>query len=172
MSITVRAVPPRISWGLFRPVDSIPGADEDAQIAPVASGLDNIQPQRTKDGQFRLPNLTITVGLDSSNTLVVRTADKTPELLSHEQRHYDLLILVSRALARDLEAISAPSVQELATQLQTAKDAHDANAQAIDKAYDTQTDHSRNKQAQAKWDAAIAKALDDPNASQVLSMPL
>jgi len=172
MAISVHVNPARLTWGLFRPVDSIPDDSEDAQIAPIATGLENFHPQRLRNGNFKIPDLTITVSLDRSNTLVLHTADKTPELLSHEQRHLDLLVLVTRALARELEPIEAMSVSELATQLQAVKDRHAANAEAIDKAYDTQTDHSRNRAAQARWDSAIAQAMGSDNATQVLTMAL
>lgn len=172
MSITVRAIPTRISWDLFRPVNSIPGTSETAQINPQMSPLHNLHPQRTPDGRFRFPSFTVTVGVNRQNTLVLRTANKTNELLQHEQGHYDLLILVCRAMARELDSLEAASVQDLGRQLQETKARHDARAQAIDAEYDRQTENSRNRPLQSKWDAAIAQAMRDPHASQVAGMPL
>ena len=173
MAITVRTNPGRLGWSLFREVSSMPnGGSEDAQINPEMSPIANVHPQRTPKGTFRLPSLTLTVGINRQNTVVLRTAKKTSELLQHEQGHFDLLTLTCRALARDLEAIEAQSVQDLGTHLEDAKTRHEERAQAIDAEYDRQTDHSRNRAAQLKWDAAIAHALRDPRATKLAGMPL
>ena len=63
-------------------------------------------------------------------------------------------------------------MQDLATQLEDAKAQHAERAQAMDAEYDRQTDHSRNRAAQVKWDAAIAQALRDPRATKVAGLPL
>ena len=96
MSITVRTNPGRIAWNLFREVSSMPdGASEEAQINPEMSPITNVRPQRTPNGTFRLPSLTLTVGINRQNTVVLRTAKKTSELLQHEQGHVDLLTLLA-----------------------------------------------------------------------------
>ena len=171
MPVKVSVNPTRLTWNHFRVVSSIPGASEEAQVNPEMSPIQNVHPQ--SDGKvFRLPSLTLFVKINSSNTLVLKTANKTKELLQHEQGHLDLLVLVTRALARDLESLEADSVGELATALEEAKSLHDERAQAIDAAYDDQTEHSRNSQKQATWDRAIAQALTDPKASKVVDLPL
>lgn len=172
MAITVRAVPSAVTWNLFRLVDSIPGDTEQAQINPETAQLTNLRPERTRNRRFRMPNMTLTVGINRDNTMVLRTADQTDELLRHEQGHYSLLILVTRALARDLEALETDSVQDLADAIQEAQTRHDRRAQAVDGAYDTQTDHGRNVQAQARWNTAIDEAMRVPAAAQVGGLPL
>jgi hypothetical protein len=134
--------------------------------------IQNVLPQRTKEGRFRLPSLTLTVGLNRHNTMVLQKAKKTDELLKHEQGHFDILVLVTRALARELESLEAESAPDLGDLLQDARDRHSARADTIDAAYDTETEHSRKKQAQAKWDIAIAAALRDPKASKISGMEL
>lgn len=172
MSITVRANPTRVSWSHFRPVGSIPDSSEEAQINPEMPPLQNLHPQRTPNGRFRLPSTTLTVGLNGHNTIVVRTANKTAELLQHEQGHFDLLVLVTRALAKDLESIESASMDDLGRQVKDAVARHDARAQQIDAEYDKQTEHSRNRTEQSKWDTAIAQALRSPQATVVVGMPL
>lgn len=104
--------------------------------------------------------------------MILKKAAKTNELLAHEQGHFDLLVLVARALARDLESLAAASVEELGTLLQEAKDQHHARAQTIDEAYDDQTKNSRDRAAQKKWDTAIKSALGNPKATDIVGMPL
>jgi hypothetical protein len=171
MPVKVSVNPSRLTWSHFRTVPSIPDATEDAQVNPEMLPIENVHPQKV-GGRFRFPSWTLTVKINSHNTMVLKTASKTAELLQHEQGHLDLLVLVTRALARDLEALEADSVGELATQLEDAKSLHEERAIAIDAAYDDQTEHSRNRLKQSTWDRAIAQALRDPNASKVVDLPL
>jgi len=171
MPIKVSVNPSRLTWNHFRTVSSLPNTNEEAQVNPEMAPIQNVHPQN--DGKhFRLPSLTLSVKINAHNTLVLKTAHKTKELLQHEQGHLDLLVLVTRALARDLESLEADTVDELATLLEEAKSLHDERAQTIDAAYDDQTDHSRNQLKQATWDRAIAQALNDPKASKVVDQPL
>jgi hypothetical protein len=167
MAIKVSVNPSRLTWAHFRTVASVPDPDELAQVNPEMAPIQNVRPQSVGK-RFRLPTLTLSVRINSHNTLVLKSASKTPELLQHEQGHLDLLVLVTRALARDLENLEADSVGELATLMEQAKSLHDERAQAIDAAYDEQTDHSRNRLKQTTWDRAIAQALRDPNAAKVV----
>jgi hypothetical protein len=171
MAIRVQSLP-RIAWDMFKVVDSIPDTPEAAQIHPEFAGVPRFSPERTPGGRFRLPPLVLNVGLDRSDTMVLRSANKTPELLKHEQGHYDLLVLVIRALARDLESLEAASVSELGRLMNDTQQTHTDRAQALDDAYDTQTNHSRDRQAQARWDGAIAAALANPRADTVSNLPL
>ena len=172
MAINVVRNPAQLTWAMFQPVTSIPGTTEEAQIAPVTSGLERFRPSRGSDGRFTMPSLTITVGIDRRNTIVLKTANKSAQLLAHEQSHLDLLFLTARALARELESVSAESVDDLAASLQEIRDRHAERAEAIDKAYDSETDHSRNRAQQQKWDAAIVRAMADRQATEIERMPL
>src|SRR5947199_5002337 len=90
MSITVAVSPTQLSWNDFLAVDSLPdGSGDDAQTATEMPGLNDIRPV-LGHGKFSMPNLTLTVGLDRSQTMVLRTATKTAELLKHDQGHYDI----------------------------------------------------------------------------------
>jgi Bacterial protein of unknown function (DUF922) len=171
MAIRVVAIP-RIGWELFRTVPSIPDTPEQAQIAPELPALQGLRPERTPGGRFRLPAFTFHVGLNRHDTMVVRGAAKTADLLKHEQGHYDLLVLVTRAFARELESLEAASVAELGRLMGVARQTHDDRAQAVDAEYDKQTDHSRNRQAQQRWDMAIANALAQPRCDSISNFPL
>jgi Bacterial protein of unknown function (DUF922) len=171
MAIRVQTLP-RITWELFRVVQSIPDTTEEAQINPELPALANLRPERTRDGRFRLPSLAFSVGVNRDNTMVLRTANKTPELLKHEQGHYDLLVLVTRALARELESLEAASVAELGRLVNEARQTHDERAQTIDAEYDKQTNHSRDRAAQQRWDNAITAALANPRAAMIQNLRL
>ena len=171
MAIRVQALPP-IGWELFRPVASIPDTSEEAQINPELPSVPNLHPERTPGGRFRLPSFTFSVGVNRQNTMIVRTASKTADLLKHEQGHYDLLVLVARAWARELESLEVESVAELGRQLAAARQTHDERAQALDAEYDKQTEHSRNRAAQQRWDIAITAALADPRSTTIANLPL
>jgi hypothetical protein len=171
MAVRVQTLGP-LAWNLFRPVGSIQGTDEEAQINPEISPVPNLHPQRTPAGKFKLPSFTISVTVNRQETMVIRTARQTPELLKHEQGHYDLLVLVARALAREYESLEADSVQDLGQLVATAQSTHDARAQAVDALYDKETDHSRNRSGQQRWDLAIAAALAAQSADKILNQDL
>ena len=171
MAVRVQTVGP-ISWSLFRPVASIPDTDEEAQINPEISPVPNLHPQRTQAGKFVMPSFTFSVNVNRQNTMIVRTANKTADLLKHEQGHYDLLVLVCRALAREVESLEADTVQDLGQQVATAQQTHDTRAQALDQLYDKETDHSRNRAGQMRWDTAIAAALANGQAATILNQQL
>jgi hypothetical protein len=173
MAVNVVANPTTLTWSNFRVVDSSPDLSDDevAQIHPEMRMPPNIQVANS-NGAFRLNALTITVAPVAQDTIVLRSATQTPDLLRHEQGHYDLLILVARAMARDLGAASASSSAALNTQVQSIQQTHNNNAQTIDDAYDKQTDHGKNSAQQTGWNQAIAAALGNPASSTVKGMQL
>jgi uncharacterized protein DUF922 len=166
VAIKVVARPARLTWRNFKAVALIPDSDEEAQIAPETSLPARLHPLKVKD-KFRLPDLTITIVLKSSDTIVIRTADKTADLLEHEQGHFDLMILSARAMAADLEAIEADSVAELQSAVSDVQSTHGERADAVDKEYDRQTDHSRNVAQQRRWRKLIDEALGKGNATSI-----
>src|SRR4051794_1778766 len=109
MSIKVDASPAQLTWNDFLPADSLPdGSGDEAQTSAEMPALSDIKPVLSQ-GKFSLPNLTFTVGLDRTQTLVVKTANKTSDLLKHEQGHFDITVLTVRALAKELEQLKAGS---------------------------------------------------------------
>lgn len=112
------------------------------------------------------------VSLNAQKTMVLKTAAKTPDLLSHEQGHFNLMILSARALARAVEALETDTVPELAEQLEAAKETHGERAKAIDEAYDTETENSRKPDGQKKWDDAIKAAMTNPKTTKINGMLL
>ena len=173
MAVNVIANPINLSWRNFQVVDSSPdlSGDEVAQVHPEMRMPPNVQ-VASSNGVFRLNAFTITVAPVPQDTIVLRSATQTDDLLRHEQGHYDLLILVAKAMARDLGPATDSSARGLNTQVQTIQQTHNANAQAIDSAYDTQTKNGKDSLQQTSWNQAIAAALGNRATSTVRGLRL
>jgi Bacterial protein of unknown function (DUF922) len=173
MAVNVVATPVTLAWSNFRVVDSSPDltGDEVAQIHPEVRMPSNIQTVPAK-GSYTLNSFTVTVAPVQQDTIVLSSAAQTADLLKHEQGHYDLMILVARAMARELGAASDASSAGLATKVQNIRQTHDKRAQIIDSAYDVQTGHGQNAAAQTAWNMAIAAALGNPASTTVKGLQL
>ena len=172
MSVTVTVSPLQLTWNDFLPVQSLPDASGDeAQTATTMPPLTGIQPVLAQ-GRFSLPNLTLTVGLDRTQTLVISTAQKTADLLKHEQGHFDITVLTVRALAKEMEQLKAGSPSALGQQLNTLLSKHQQRADMIEAKYDKETDHSRDQAAQKRWNDAIDAAMKGSGVSILQGMPL
>ncbi len=173
MAVNVIVTPINLSWSNFQVVDSSPDLSDDevAQIHPEMRLPPNVQVVNG-NGVFRLNAFTIMVAPVPQDTIVLRSATQTADLLRHEQGHYDLLILVAKAMARDLGAATGSSAGALNAQVQTIQQTHRTNALAIDAAYDTQTDHGKDSRQQTSWNQAIAAALGNPTTTTVKGLRL
>ena len=169
--IVVQAAPERLSWSLFRPVDSIPGSSEDARIAAEMSFPRPIRIEKIED-IYRLPPFAIRVAPEPEQTMVRRSIRPSRELLRHEQGHFDLVVLAARALARDLDRLIAASANELSRRVEELVAEHTERAERLSERYDRETDHSHDAKAQAQWSEMIAAALDSPAVSKIAGMPL
>ena len=172
MAVKVVATPTQLSWSDFGIVQALPdGSGDEAQTAPEMPAMDDIQVV-SRQGMYSLPDLTLRVGLDRSEIMIIKSAPKTPDLLKHEQGHFDITVLTVRALAQELERLKARSATSLAQQVKTAIQKHQGFANAIEAKYDSETNHSRSKTAQDKWNKAIAGALGASDAVSLQGMPL
>jgi hypothetical protein len=172
MGVTVVVSPTQLTWNNFLPVSSLPDSSgDDAQTATTMSPLTGIQPVSAQ-GRFSLPNLTLTVGLDSTQTLVVSTAQKTADLLKHEQGHFDITVLTVRALAKELEQMKAGSTPALGQQVSAAVSKHQQRANMIEDKYDKETKNSRDQDAQKNWNQAIDAAMKGSGVTILQGMPL
>jgi uncharacterized protein DUF922 len=169
--IRVRAEPSRLSWSLFRTVDSIPGSTEDARTAAEMSFPRPLRIERV-DGEYRMPSFTITVFPEPSQTMVRRAIRPSSELLRHEQGHYDIVLLAARALGREIESTTAGSAKELSRLVEECVDKHTERAERLSETYDRETDRSRNPRAQERWNRMIEAALGEPSARELDGRPL
>jgi uncharacterized protein DUF922 len=169
--ITVVAEPERLTWSLFRKVDSMPAPAEDAHIAAAITFPDGLRIAKQGD-DYRLPPFTILVAPERTRTVLRRSVAESSELLRHEQGHYDLVVLAARALARELETASSASASDLSRHVQGAVDEHTARAERLSARYDRETDKSRNAAVQARWSALIEHALAGPPPRELEGLPL
>jgi hypothetical protein len=160
--ISVVADPARLTWSDFQTVNSLAGS-EDAHIGAEISFPRPLRMDKVA-GAYRLPAFTIKVTPEPTRTLVRRSAKGSVELLRHEQGHYDLVLLATRALARELETLTASSATELSQRTQDCVAEHTERAARLSQAYDRQTDHGRNTPAQARWSdrIGVARAAAEP----------
>lgn len=172
MSVTVSVSPTKLSWTDFAPVDSLPdGSGDEAQTSTTMPGFAGLRPV-SANGKFSLPDLTLKVGLDRTQTLVIRSAQKTPELLKHEQGHYDITVLTIRAMAKELEQIKAASTHTLEQELKAIVGKHQQRANMIEVKYDKDTNGSKDTDAQKSWNEAIDAAMQGIGISTLKGMPL
>lgn len=122
-------------------------------------------PNAQNDLGFVVSNLQIQVTLNRHLMWSVASA-QTPDLLIHEQGHYDIVALTMSDLFNDLLSpptvmTSEADVRDFARTLQTEAarriDAMESSATG-DGLYDQQTNHSLNQAQQAHWDSAFASA--------------
>ncbi len=169
MAITVTANPTTLSWSNFTPrttvIDPNDGTEQDC-VTRFDFDIPD-RPPRTVDGQQALAE-TFVIRI-TPNAQVRIGAAQTAALLRHEQLHYDVGIVIARALARDLMRLRAPTVPELAQKLRDAVNLHfDRRAGLIQTRYDRESRHSQNAHYQGVWERAMATCLADPRATHIL----
>jgi hypothetical protein len=168
MGIRVIPSPMQLAWSLFREVDAIPDGEDAHTDINFTLGNRNFQ---HANGQYKLAaDLTLTV---SPIVRVLKGANQTADLLAHEQGHYNIGILVGRAMARELEKLSSPHPQTLASEASKVFDKHRLTLMpVVQHDYDTATDHSLERTQQARWDGLIAAGMAAPVCDTLNQKPL
>jgi len=157
----LRGWPRTLSWDDFPEIPARPsGEDEDAQIRAEAmlSGQD-IQVCREGE-EVRLGSFQIRLVINEGLTWAVR-GQKTEELRHHEQGHFNLAGLMARQLMNAIAALRESAAQDLLTSATALIQEYGEMGQGWSDDYDTDTDHSRVPDAQARWDEAIQSAIDN-----------
>ena len=83
------------------------------------------------------------------------TGHTNAELLKHEQGHYDISALAARTFYNSVLKLSAPDLNALDLASKKLNAEMKTKIEDVNKRYDIQTSHSRNKTAQNKWNKAI-----------------
>ncbi len=123
------------------------------------SGLSYGYSSTTRNGKLTL-NFTVFSYFDKSESWG-KTGKQTPELLAHEQLHFDITELNARRLKKifDNFPFTANYKKEIDGLTNTLLQAsHDMQAR-----YDAETDHSVNKEKQKEWETLIAAELTKLN---------
>ncbi len=149
------------TWSDFNPRSSRPtGVNEDAQIHPEMS-FSAFQPGR-KGNAIIIADVTIDIAVVPDDTWVV-TSQQSPDLLKHEQGHYDILAICAREIYNAILALSGRSTNDLQTKINSTKERIGRKVTQIDVRYDTRTNHSQNTTEQQTWDQRIATVKQNPN---------
>jgi hypothetical protein len=150
--------PRNLTWSDFPEVDSAPdGSDENAQIHAEITQPSNVSVVN-EHGQVRVSALTVNLSVARSDCWVVRSA-KADDLLSHEQGHFDITGMMGRDLGAEIMAARASSTADLQTAVTAIIQRYRTLATSLNDRYDVETNHGRNRDAQARWDARIRSSM-------------
>jgi hypothetical protein len=159
-SLVVNGWPRALTWDDFREIGSRPADAEGNENAQIHSDVN--QPERVsvarEGGQRRVSSLTVTISIVRADTWVVGSA-KTPELLSHEQGHYDLTGLSGREMGNEILAARAGTLEDLQRQVTAIIERARERGQDWNARYDTETGGGRNRDVQGRWDERIRSCI-------------
>lgn len=169
MAITVTPNPVTLKWSNFKTVFHLPVTNEDAHI-DISFNIPN-RPFRRANGRIMMAE-TFQIGV-SPIAKVINNASQTADLLSHEQGHYDIGILIAWAMARDFMKLTAATPAALKNAIRTCFNLHkETRMRPIQKKYDLDTKKSRNRLEQQRWDSMIRRCLSArPQCSQIDNLP-
>ena len=155
-----------ISWSQFSQVQQRLNGQEDAFIRVVYRYT--YQTGRNRNA-VTVSEADVNIDILSSESWVVDT-QMTDYLLRHEQGHYDITSLGARSFYNALLNETASSINALATSIRRLNTRHQQTINSANNRYDSQTQHSRDTNAQQRWNQAISAALLNVNGS-VNSLP-
>lgn len=144
-----------ISWSKFIKRKARPKSSKDDGYTSAVYQSKNIKPGYGEGKAIVVKSADMLIVLNSSESWVVE--DKmNDELLKHEQGHYDITALGAREVYAGLFELKANNPKELAEGVKKLNDRIQKKINETNIRYDVQTDHSRNKTEQEKWNKAIA----------------
>jgi len=106
----------------------------------------------------KLKGLSITLGFDTEHSWI-KEGKATANLLKHEQGHFDIGLLCLKEMVEQLNNVSFAKLNAG----QKAQDLFNkilAKYTQINRQYDDETDHSKKKEGQEKWDRYFAVQLN------------
>ena len=157
-NLKITGWPRSITWGEFKELPARPsGENEDAQIHSEVDQPSEVAVVR-EGGELRVSALTVTIRTVTEDDWVV-TSQKSAELLSHEQGHYDITGLMGRDMGNEIVAARASSRDDLQTKVTQIIQKYAQRAKDLSAQYDEETKNGRNREAQKKWDDKIRSAM-------------
>lgn len=86
----------------------------------------------------------------------------TPVILNHEQGHFDIAEIIARKMRKELANYIDTDGEASTKFYQWVSDKYyDSENDALNKAYDKETDFSKNAEGQKRWNAKIAQMLKE-----------
>lgn len=169
MAITVQANPINLTWSNFSvtPNQILDPTDNTLQDAYTTFRF-NIPdlPPRTVNGQLALAdplNITIT-----PYARVWSGVRQTAALLSHEEWHYHVGIVVARSFAREAARLRAADMNGLRTAFQNAFNLHFiTRVRLLQRRYDLDTQHGIQAHYQKIWKDRMTACLSNSNSEHL-----
>jgi len=157
-SLRLSGWPRDLTWDDFPEVSSDPdGIGEYAQISCEVTQPDQLSVQR-QHGQLLVVGLSVNISIVRDQCWAVR-GHKTPELLSHEQGHYNITGLTGRDMGNEIMAARAGTTDQLQTRITQIIQRTRERATALNERYDSETNHGINREAQQTWDDRISRSM-------------
>jgi hypothetical protein len=168
MAISLVVKPTTLKWTDYteqeKVVDPVDKTEQDAFTA-FEWDLPASKPRRL-DGKLALPDgLTLSI---TPVALVRKGARKSDELLSHEQFHYDVGIVIARVVVKALERLTGRTIADLDAGSDLILNRHFVvRSGLIQRRYDLETRHGRNAGYQKAWKRLMRETLARPDSTQM-----
>jgi len=151
-----------VRWSEFREVNQRPANEnEDAYIAVTFNYSYRTQTSRQ---HCRVASVTTRISVNRNAAWVLR-AQKSAELLRHEQGHYDITALGAREVHQRVADLSAAQCSSIATEAQRIRGEVQQTINQKNFRYDSQTSHGSNATAQQRWQTSIRRAKQNAHGS-------
>lgn len=169
MAITVQPTKINLSWSDFKVVPNQIVDPADSALVDAYTTFEYSIPDlppRTVNGQLALADpMTIKISPKGS---VWSGVMQTQALLSHEEWHYHVGIVVARAFARHAARLRASNMAGLIAVFQEAFKLHFiTRVGLLQKRYDLDTSHGVNVHYQKIWKGRMTVCLANPNSDQL-----
>jgi hypothetical protein len=141
----------QLAWSDFKEVGTLRGNE----VAHVNTGTEiHLISYKNNSAKYQ-----IRAFICKSNTLV-KKGKQNPHLLNHEQVHFDIRELYTRKLRKVFatQVFKEDSFENAFNQITTLKYKECIDYQEL---YDSETNHSKNKEKQEEWNKRIAKELEE-----------
>jgi len=168
MSVSLVVRPVTLTWANYTEKDKVVDpADNTEQAAFTAFDFD-LPGGKTRaiDGEVALPDdqqLIIT-----PVALIRKDVRKSDELLSHEQFHYDVAIVIGRVVVSKLDRLRGRSAADLDVASDQLLTLHfQVRAGLIQRRYDLETHHGRNTHYQKAWKKLMRETMARPDSTQM-----
>ena len=172
----------KLTWDDFQgevPKDAPEGIDAQSSVGVFSNWQTSFK--CTNAGKSGKRKCTVTITAPSAearfnpNTSWVRPNARTDDLLQHEQGHFDIAEVFARkkreqmskfvgqseSAVADTDAEAKKAAEEkIAKKFMEVCEAITKEEDAMHHAYDTQTNHGKNKEQQEKWNEKIKKLLE------------
>jgi hypothetical protein len=168
MSISLVVNPTTLKWTDYTEQDKVIDPNDKTEQSAFTAFDWDLPPKtpRGLDGKLALADgLTLTI---TPIALVKKGVKKSDELLSHEQFHYDVGIIIARVVVKVLEGLTGATISDLDTGTDLIMNRHFiVRSGLIQRRYDLETRHGNNAAYQKAWKKLMKETMARPNSTQM-----